>query len=216
MVLRAPGLSAAEGAGLPVAALTAYKCLVDTAGLKLDGSGEKKNVLITAASGGVGHYAVQIAKLANTHVTATCGSRNLDLVRSLGADEILDYKTPEGAMLKSSSGKKYDVVLNCTSGIPWSTFEGNLSKNGLVIDISPGPSTMLRYAWKTATFSRKKLLPLILSPTKELMESVMELVAAGKVKTLIDSRHPLGRAEDAWAKSLGGHVTGKVIVEFEP
>ncbi|XP_020425330.1 putative quinone-oxidoreductase homolog, chloroplastic [Prunus persica] len=105
-VARPPEVSAAEGAGLPIAGLTALQALTQAANIKLDGTGELKNILVTAASGGVGHYAVQLAKLGNNHVTATCGARNIDLVKSLGADEVLDYKTPEGAALKSPSGRK--------------------------------------------------------------------------------------------------------------
>ncbi|PHT58317.1 putative quinone-oxidoreductase -like protein, chloroplastic [Capsicum baccatum] len=71
-------------------------------GVKLDGTGPRNNILVTAASGGVG----------NTHVTATCGARNLDFVKSLGANEVLDYKTPEGAALKSPSGQKYNAVIH--------------------------------------------------------------------------------------------------------
>ncbi|MBA0730381.1 hypothetical protein Golax_022762 [Gossypium laxum] len=80
---------------------------------------------------------------------------------SLGADEVLDYKTPDGVALKSPSGRKYDVVIHCEMDIPWSTFEPNLSTNGKVID----------------------------------------------------SKHPLSKAEEAWAKISDGHATGKIIVE---
>lgn len=206
-------VSAAEGAGLPVAGLTALKALTEAAGVKLDGSGSKANILITAASGGVGHYAVQLAKLGNTHVTATCGERNLDLVKNLGADEVIDYKTPDGAALKSPSGKKYDAVIHCATGIPWSTFEPNLSDNGKVIDITPGPSAMLTFALKKLTFSKKQLVPLLLIPKKEKLEYLINLVKEGKLKTVIDSKHPLSKAEDAWAKSISGHATGKIIIE---
>ncbi|EEF24500.1 Reticulon-4-interacting protein 1, mitochondrial precursor, putative, partial [Ricinus communis] len=129
-VARPPEVSAAEGAALPVAGLTAQQALVQSAGIKLDGSGKQVNILITAASGGVGHFAVQLAKLGNTHVTATCGARNIEFVKSLGADEVLDYRTPDGAALKSPSGRKYDAVIHCAMGIPWGTFEPNLSENG--------------------------------------------------------------------------------------
>ncbi|KAG6790083.1 hypothetical protein POTOM_006229 [Populus tomentosa] len=212
-VARPPEVSAAEGAGLPVAGLTAHQALTQSAGVKLDGSGNQKNILITAASGGVGHYAVQLAKLGNTHVTATCGARNIEFVKSLGADEVLDYKTPEGAALKSSSGKKYDAVIHCAAGIPWSTFEPNLSENGKVIDITPGPSAMMTFAFKKLTFSKKQLVPLLLIPNGENLNYLVNLVKEGKLKTVIDSKHPLSRAEDAWAKSIDGHATGKIIVE---
>ncbi|XP_043708759.1 chloroplast envelope quinone oxidoreductase homolog [Telopea speciosissima] len=212
-VNRPAEVSAAEGAGLPVAGLTALQALTQSAGIKLDSSGKPTNVLITAASGGVGHYAVQLAKLGNTHVTASCGARNIEFVKSLGADEVLDYKTPDGAALKSPSGRKYDAVIHCATGIPWSTFEPNLSEQGKVVDITPSPSAMLTFAVKKLTFSKKQLLPLLLSTKRENLEFLVNLVKEGKLKTVVDSKHPLSKAEDAWAKSMDGHATGKVIVE---
>lgn len=212
-VPRPAEVSAAEGAGLPVASLTAHQALVQSAGVTLDGTGPQKNILITAASGGVGHYAVQLAKLGNTHVTATCGARNIDFVKGLGADEVIDYKTPEGSALKSPSGKKYDAVVHCTSGIPWSTFEPNLSENGKVIDMTPNFGSMMTFALKKLTFSKKQLVPLLVIPKYENLDYVVNLIKEGKLKTVIDSRFPLSKGEEAWAKSIDGHATGKIIVE---
>ncbi|XP_015892387.3 chloroplast envelope quinone oxidoreductase homolog [Ziziphus jujuba] len=212
-VARPPEVSAADGAGLPVAGLTAHQALTQSAGIKLDGTGKQANVLVTAASGGVGHYAVQLAKLGNVHVTATCGARNIQLVKSLGADEVLDYKTPDGAALNSPSGRKYDAVIHCATGIPWSTFEPNLSENGKVIDITPSPSSLITYAFKKLTFSKKLMVPVILNPKGENLDFLVKLVKEGKLKTIIDSKYPLSKAEDAWAKSIDGHATGKIIVE---
>ncbi|XP_073271718.1 chloroplast envelope quinone oxidoreductase homolog [Primulina huaijiensis] len=212
-VPRPPDVSAADAASLPVAALTAHMALTQSAEVKLDGSGPHKNILITAASGGVGHYAVQLAKLGNTHITATCGARNIELVKSLGADEVLDYQTPEGAALKSPSGKRYDAVIHCAPAFPWSVFEPNLSENGKVIDITPGPSAMWTFAVKKLTFSKKKLVPLLLIPKGENLKYLVELVKEGKIKTIIDSKYSLSKAEDAWSKSIEGHATGKIIVE---
>ncbi|KMS97074.1 hypothetical protein BVRB_7g178560 [Beta vulgaris subsp. vulgaris] len=212
-VARPPEVTAPEGAALPVAALTAHQALTQSASIKLDGSGETKNILITAASGGVGHYAVQLAKLGNAHITATCGARNLEFVNSLGANEVLDYKTPEGAALKSPSGKKYDYVIDCAMGIPWATFEPNLSTAGKVIDITPGPSAIMTFAMKMLTFSKKQLVPLFLIPKTENYEYVVNLVKEGKLKTVVDSKHPLSKAEDAWSKMMSGHATGKIIIE---
>ncbi|KAL1830367.1 hypothetical protein ACET3Z_000018 [Daucus carota] len=212
-VFRPPEVSAAEGAGLPIAGLTAHQALTYSAGIKLDASGPLANILITAASGGVGLYALQLAKLGNTHVTATCGARNMDLVKTLGADEVLDYKTADGAALKSPSGLKYDVVIHCAAGIPWSTFEPQLSSKGKVIDVTPGPATMWRFFRGKITFSRKQIVPLLLIPKGKNLAYLVNLVKEGKLKTLVDSRHPLNKAEDAWAKSIDGHATGKIIVE---
>ena len=207
-------VSGAEAAALPVAGLTALETL-RTAGVKFDDSTNPLNILVTAASGGVGHYAVQLAKLANCHITATCGARNVDLVKTLGADEVLDYKTPAGAALQSPSGKKYDAVIHCATGIPWSTFEPNLAEKGKVIDITPNPTAFLRAAITKITFSKKQLVPLFLSPKKEELEFLVGLVKEAKLKTVIDSRHPLSNAEVAWAKSIEGHATGKLILENE-
>ncbi|KAJ0796541.1 putative NADPH:quinone reductase [Helianthus annuus] len=212
-VLRPPEVSAAEGAGLPVAGLTALQALTYHGGITLDKTGPTTNVLITAASGGVGQYAVQLSKLGNVHVTATCGERNIDLVKSLGADEVIDYKTPQGAALKSPSDKKYDVVVHCATPIPWSTFEPNLGPNGKVIDITPNASAFWTAVVKKVTCSKKKLVPSLLIPKAENLEYLVGLVKEGKLKTVIDSKYPLSEGEEAWAKSIDGHATGKIIVE---
>ncbi|XWS31232.1 hypothetical protein CRYUN_Cryun23aG0059900 [Craigia yunnanensis] len=212
-VPRPTEVSAAEGASLPIAGLAAHQALTQLAGLKLDGSGQQVNLLVTAASGGVGQFVVQLAKLGNIHVTATCGARNMDLVRSLGADEVLDYKTPDGAALKSPSGRKYDVVIHCATSIPWSTFVPNLTAKGKVVDTTPGVGTFMSVAMKKITCSKKQLIPLLTDPKKENLDYLVKLVKEGKLKPIIDSKHSLTKAEDAWAKSIDGHATGKIIVE---
>ncbi|KAL5201699.1 hypothetical protein ABZP36_036053 [Zizania latifolia] len=214
-VARPPEVSAAEGASLPAAAGTALQQL-KTAGVRFDGSAAgPKNMLVTAASGGVGHYAVQLAKLAGMHVTATCGARNLGFVRGLGADEVLDYKTPEGAALRSPSGKKYDAVAHCAPTAPWSVFKSALADTGgVVVDVTPGVAATVTSFLHKVTFSKKKLVPLILMPKKEEMEWLVDMAKQGKLKTTIDSKYPLSRAQEAWAKSMEGHATGKIIIEI--
>ncbi|CAL9023174.1 unnamed protein product [Prunus brigantina] len=214
VVARPPEVSAAEGAGLPLAGLTAHQALTKDAMIKLDGTGQLKNILITGAAGGVGLYAVQLAKLGNTHVTATCGARNIELVKSLGADEVLDYKTPEGASLKSPSGRKYDVVIHsASSAIPWSVFEANLSARGKVIDLTIGASNLFTFVLKKITFSEKKLVLLAISAKAENLDCLVKLAKEGKLKTVIDSNYPLSKAEDAWVKRINTQCTGKIIVE---
>jgi len=213
-VKRPAEVSAPEGAGLPIAAGTALQAL-RSIGAKFDGTGKPLNVLVTAASGGVGLYAVQLAKLANLHVTATCGARNMDLVKSLGADEVMDYRTPEGASLQSPSGRKYDGVVHCTVGVSWSSFQPLLSDAGRVIDITPNFSAILTSALHRVTFSKKRLVPLLLSPNKADLEFLVGLLKEGKLKTVIDSRFPLSDAGKAWQSSIDGHATGKIVVEME-
>ncbi|KAK1279789.1 hypothetical protein QJS04_geneDACA021239 [Acorus gramineus] len=213
-VKRPSEVSPPDGAGLPVAGSTALQMLTRAVGIKFDGSGKRVNVLVTAASGGVGHYVVQLAKLGDLHVTATCGARNIEFVKSLGADEVVDYKTPEGASLKSPSGLKYDAVFHCATGIGWSVFKPNLSENAIVIDITPSAGTFLNFMLKKLMWSKKQVVPLISSPKAENLDFLVQLVKDGKLKTVVDSKYPLSKAEDAWAKSMDGHATGKVIVEM--
>ncbi|KAK1356043.1 chloroplast envelope quinone oxidoreductase-like [Heracleum sosnowskyi] len=213
-VQRPTEITAAEAAGLPLAGLAAYQALTNCAGIKLDGSASDKNILITAASGGVGFFAIQLAKLANLHVTATCGERNIELVKSVGADEVLDYKTPEGASLKSPSGKQYDFVIHCASSIGWSTFAHNLSTHGKVIELNYGAKSYWSVALRKVTFSKKQLVPMSFSAKGDNLESLVKLMKEGKLRTVVDSKHPFDKAENAWAKSAEGHATGKIIVEF--
>ncbi|RLM65388.1 hypothetical protein C2845_PM16G05320 [Panicum miliaceum] len=214
-VRRPPGVSAADGAGLPIAAGTALQSL-RSIGARFDGAGSKPlNVLVTAASGGVGHYAVQLAKLAGLHVTATCGARNAELVRGLGADEVLDYGTPEGAGMRSPSGRLYDGVVHCTVGVGWPAFEPLLSAAGKVVDITASFSAVLTAARHRVTFARKRPVPLLLWPNRGDMEFLVGLVKDGKLKTVVDSRSPLRDVSEAWEKSIGGHATGKIVVRME-
>ncbi|XP_042430137.1 chloroplast envelope quinone oxidoreductase homolog [Zingiber officinale] len=209
-------VSPSEAVGLPMAGLTALQALqaLKAIGVKFDTPNKSSNILITAASGGVGHYAVQLAKYSGLHVTATCGARNIELVKSLGADEVVDYKTPEGAKLKSPSDKKYDGVIHCATNIPWSTFEPNLSSSGKVIDVTPDYTRIATSILKTITNTKNKLIPLYMVPKSSDLQFLLNLVKEGKLKTVIDSAYPLSKAEEAWAKSISGHGTGKIIIQI--
>ncbi|KAH7284806.1 hypothetical protein KP509_34G071200 [Ceratopteris richardii] len=213
-VKRPAELTAVDGSCLPIAGLTALQSIRDTAGIKLDGS-SNANLLITAASGGVGVYAVQIAKLGGAHVTATCGARNIELVKSLGADEVLDYKTPEGDALRSPSGRLYDAVIHCATDIPFSKFRPNLKPVAKVIDLTPKSSAIISAVCKKLTFAKQQLVPFVVSHKREDLALLIDLVKEGKIKTVTDSQYPLSKAEDAWARSKSGHATGKVVVTFE-
>ncbi|XP_047048578.1 chloroplast envelope quinone oxidoreductase homolog isoform X1 [Lolium rigidum] len=217
-VARPPEVSAVDGACLPAAASSALQLLKAT-GVSFDkktsGSTGPKNVLVTAASGGVGHYAVQLAKLAGLHVTATCGARNVAIVQGLGADEVLDYKTPEGAALRSPSGRRYDAVANCAAGLSWPALKAVLSdEGGTAADVTPGVRAALTSLLQKVTFAKKRLAPLMLTPRREEKEWLVELARQGKLRTAVDSRYPLSRAQEAWAKSVDGHATGKIVVEI--
>lgn len=205
-------VSAIDGASFGVAGQTALQAVRDSAGIKLDGSSKDKNLLITAASGGVGTYAVQIAKLGGAHVTATCGARNVALIKRLGADEVLDYKTPEGVKMESPSGRKYDAVIHCAKYQPFSDFKPQLKKNGKVIDLTPSPKGLLATGFQLATFSSQRFVPFLMRGNSDDLAVLTSLVNEGKLKTVVDSTFPLSKAEKAWEKQIEGHSTGKVLV----
>eukprot|EP00850_Spirogloea_muscicola_P001038 SM000004S14908 [mRNA] locus=s4:126085:127747:- [translate_table: standard] len=204
---------ATDACCFPVAALTAVQSLRDKGGIANFGGGYTGNVLVEAASGGVGHYAVQLAKLAGAHVTATVGARNFDYVKGLGADEVIDYKSEEGRALKSPSGKLYDIVVDGTGhGEPWSKVRRVLAPGGRHVVLVPSGWVFLNLVGQTLAFAGKRQLPCICSVNKKDLELVVELAAAGKLRTTIDASLPFDKAPEAWAKSIDGHVTGKVIV----
>jgi NADPH:quinone reductase-like Zn-dependent oxidoreductase len=210
---RPESVSAIDGASLGVAGVTALQSVRDSAGIKLDGSSAGKNLLITAASGGVGTYAVQLAKLGGAHVTATCGARNIALLKSLGADEVLDYKTPEGENLLSPSGKKYDVVIHCSKFQPFSFFKPQLARSAKVIDLTPSGKGLLATGFQLATFASQKFVPFLMSTNSNSdLALLTNLVNEGKLKTVVDSTFPLSVAEKAWEKQIEGHSTGKILV----
>lgn len=210
-----PGeVSSQDAAGLPVAAITVLQMLRACGIATLDGSYEG-NVLVLGASGGVGHYAVQVAKLSGAFVTATCRARNFDFVKSLGADEVIDYKTPEGQAMASPSGKIYDIVLDCSPGAGAQGYNAvcsKLSQRGKFIVITPNLGVITKSVSQLLTFSSKRLLIVMCSPTAKDLEAVVALLAAGKLKTAIDTSFPLDKAADAWAKSIDGHAVGKIII----
>ncbi|KAB1225529.1 hypothetical protein CJ030_MR1G017496 [Morella rubra] len=137
----------------------------------------------------------------------------VQFVKSLGADEVVDCTTPEGAALKSPSGKKYDVVIHSAEPIPWGTFEPNLASNGKIFDVNPTLAAIKSYALKKLIFSKKQLIPVILSSKAENLDFLVKLVKEGKLKTAIDSKYSLIKAEDAWAKNIDEKTAGKIIVE---
>ncbi|KAG0564824.1 hypothetical protein KC19_8G142800 [Ceratodon purpureus] len=212
-VKRPANVSAVDGAALGIAGQSALQSLRDYGDIKLDGSSNNKNVLVTAASGGVGTYAVQIAKLGGAHVTATCGSRNIDLIKSLGADEVVDYKTPEGAKFQSPSGKKYDVVIHCADYQAFGAFKPQLASTmAKVIDLTPSPKSLVTAGWQGLTFASHRFVPFLMKSKSDDLALLCNLVSEGKLRTVVDSTTPLSRAEEAWQKQIDGHSTGKVVI----
>lgn len=162
---------------------------------------------------------MQLVKLGGAHVTVTCGARNLELLRSLGADEVLDYRTPEGERYECPiAGHKYDVVLQCAHFVPLASFAPVLKPVAKVIDLTP-TFTSLRESFynKLALFtmlakSRHTFENFFMASSGADLEVLAGLVRDGKLKVVIDSKFPLAKAGEAWDRSIGRHATGKILV----
>lgn len=158
-IKRRSGVTPIDGAALGVSGFAALQSVRNSANINIDGTGEaqdsNKNLLIRAASGGVGTLAVQIAKLGDAHVTATCSPHNFRLLKSLGADEVVDgAKAPE-----SPSGRKYDVIINCGPHQPFQYYKAHLAPGGFVIDLNPSPKGLVTSAMHALKLSKQKYFP---------------------------------------------------------
>ena len=199
-----PGLDFADAAGLPLAGMTALQGLRDQAGMPLEGS--KDRVLIVGASGGVGHFAVQIALSAGATVVGVCSGRNAALVTSLGAHQVLDYTQPDPYRGQAP----FDIVLDCVGSQagPWLPL---LGPGGRYVSTVPGPGIFLRSALNP--FSSKKVKPVLLKSRAADLRILDQLFEAKKLRVVIDSRHPLDQLAAAWTRSISGRAAGKIIVD---
>jgi len=187
----------AHAAGLPIAAGTAWTLLFDGARTK---PGEK--VLIHGGSGGVGTFAIQLAKLAGLHVIATTSGGNVELVKSLGADEVIDYRREDF----TAKVKGVDLVLDGVGGETLQRSYGVLRKGGLLLTIaSPPDEALARQHGVTARFERNNVNGIKL-------QEIAGLIDAGKLKVIIEKEFPLAEAKAAHELSEAGRARGKIIL----
>jgi NADPH:quinone reductase-like Zn-dependent oxidoreductase len=200
MALKPPSLSFEEAAAVPMAAVTALQGLGHHGAIKPD-----ENVLINGATGGVGSFAVQIAKSYGPEVTGITSTRNIELVRSLGADNVLDYTTSDFAQ----GERRYDLILDTV---------GNRSVSDLRRGLVSGGKAAV-----TGFSSVGKLVGLSLRGGKDIalvqahvtakdLEILSELIEAGKVRPQIDRRYPFAEIPAAIAYVEQGHARGKVVI----
>ena len=208
-VLKPAKISFEEAAVVPVAALTALQGLRDKGQIK---PGQK--VLINGASGGVGTFAVQIAKALGAEVTAVCSTGNVELVRSLGADQVIDY-TKEDFTKK---GQQYDLILAVNGYHPILDYKRALSPNGRYVmtggsmaqffeAIALGPVISMTGSKKMGNFLAKA--------NHNDLVFIKGLLEAGKVKPVIDRRYPLSEVADAIRYVEAGHAQGKVVITVD-
>jgi len=208
VVLKPANLSFEEAAAVPIAALTALQALRDKAHLQ---AGQK--VLINGASGGVGTFAVQIAKSFGAEVTGVCSTRNVEMVRSIGADHVVDYTKDDF----TQRGERYHVFLDAVGTRSLSDCKRVLTENGLYVGIG-GPKTSLRLLGRmvamlaTSMFGSRKMVSMLASQTKEDLVVLSDLLESGEMSPVIDRTYPLDETPEALRYLGEGHVRGKVVI----
>ena len=213
LALKPSNLSFEAAAAVPVAALTALQGLRDKGQIQ---SGQK--VLINGASGGVGTFAVQIAKSFGTEVTAVCSTRNLDTARSIGADQVIDYRREDF----TQNGKRYDLILGVNGYHPILDYRRALSPGGRYVVIGGSMPQILQGILMGPVLSlvgSKKMgfMGVARTNQKDLI-FVRDLVSGGRVAPVIDRIYPLREAAAAFRYLEGEHAAGKVVftVDQEP
>jgi len=209
--LKPAGMTFEEAAAVPTAAFTALQGLRDKGQVQ---SGQK--VLINGASGGVGTFAVQIAKSFGAEVTGVCSTRNLDMVRSIGADRVIDYTQEDF----TKSGQRYDLIIDAVGNRSVSDYKRALSPKGVCVIIGYSSSVLLfqhmfQGLWISMTGSKKVGLMGTVKPNKKDLVFMKELLEAGKVVPVIDRRYPLSEVAEAIRYLEEGHAQGKVIITLE-
>ena len=200
-------LSFEQAAAVPTAGLTALQGLRD-AGKVQPG----QTVLINGASGGVGTFAVQIAKALGAEVTGVCSKRNVEMVRSLGADHVVDYTQEDF----TRSGQRYDLILDNAASRSFADLRRALTPQGVVLPNSGhgGMSYVLK-SFALAPFMRQQGSMFVAKSDSAYMNALTALIEAGKVKTVIDRTYPLHDARQAFRYLEEEHARGKVVLSVE-
>lgn len=202
-------VSVVEAAAVPTSALTALQALRDIANVR-----PGQTVLVTGASGGVGSFAVQIAKAFGAEVTGVCSARNVELVRSLGADHVVDYTRADFTLAE----KRYDVILDSVEAQPLAAVRRALTPTGILIPNSGrggrllGPIGRIVTARVLSGFTRQRLRPFVSVEKRQDLLTLADLLATGQVTSVIDRTYPLDEAADALRYVAAGHTRGKVVI----
>jgi NADPH:quinone reductase-like Zn-dependent oxidoreductase len=195
------GLSFEEAGGVPLAGLTALQLLRDEMRIAV---GER--VLIHAAAGGVGSFAVQIAKLLGASVSATASAAKLDYVKSLGADRVYDYRTTTLAQIR----ERFAVVLDVASTSSFGACASLLEPAGTYVALLPSPSVFLGMG--RALFSAKRCKFVVVKPLAGDLDQLRTWLDEGKLRPILDSSYPFAELPAALARMRSGDVRGKLAV----
>lgn len=199
-----------EAASVPIAGVTALQGLRDHGHIQ---PGQK--VLIDGASGGVGTFAIQIAKSFGAEVTAVCSTNKMDIARSLGADHVIDYTREDFA----KSGQRYDLILGANAHHSLFAYRRALTPDGIYVAVGGGLPQIfesLLLARVLSRIGRKKACFFIAKINRENLAFLKDLIEAGKMRPVIDRRFPLSNAADALRYLELHHAQGKVVLTVEP
>ncbi|MGP0067077.1 MAG: NADP-dependent oxidoreductase [Isosphaeraceae bacterium] len=208
--LKPGALSFVEAASLPIAGGTALQALRDEGGLEGGGS-----VLINGGAGGVGHFAVQIARAFGATAIATCGPSNVEFVQSLGADTVVDYSREDFTRRRD----QYDVVFDAVAKSSFPACRHLLKPGGTYVTTLPAPGTLFWSALQSTAglFGRARRAKfLVVARSGADLAFLGQLADQGKLRPTIGRTYPLDRAREAHEESERGHTRGKIVLEVGP
>ncbi len=192
-----------EAAGAPASAYTALQCLRDYGKIQ-----QGHRVLINGAAGGLGTFAVQVAKSFGASVTGVCSTRNVDMVRQLGADHVIDYTQTNF----TEQAERYDLILDGVGNHRLSRMKPLLRDGGIYV-AATGPVARLLWILLTA---RKTIVTMIGQPNPADLETIRDMMGEGIIRTVIDRVYPVAETADAIAYLETGHARAKVIIAVAP
>jgi len=197
-------LSFEDAAALPAAAMSALQALRDDAGLR-----EGQRVLLNGAGGGIGTFAIQIAKARGARVTAVASARNQDLLRELGADECLDYAREDFTRREAA----FDVILDLVPNRSFPECRPALAAGGTYVTTLPGPGP---FFWRALTvlplFGGRRCRALMLRPKRRDLEEIVQFIEEGKLRSVVGDVFPLDAIREAHVRMQSGHARGKIVV----
>jgi NADPH:quinone reductase-like Zn-dependent oxidoreductase len=212
LVLKPANITFEQAASVPIAAITALQALRDTGKIK---PGHK--VLINGASGGVGTFAVQIAKSFGAEVTGVCSTRNVEMVRSIGADHVIDYKRED----YTKSGQTYDLIIDNVGNHSLLDNRQVLNPEGIFVIVGGpkgnwlGPLMGPVKAFMLSPFVGQEFIFLLAKMREDDLAVLADLMQTGQVTPVIDRRYRLSEVPDAIRYSEEGHARGKIIINLE-